>query len=103
MHKYKITNAEGGTAFLVQVRPEAESNKITGKDSDVVFVDLTSPAEMEAVDQNLAVFLSKKLGIEREKVAVASGSSVEKKIVIVMGMTPEGIDQHLLASRNQLG
>jgi len=82
---------------LVQVNPEAESNRITGKDSDIIYVDLTSPAEMEAVDQDLAVLLSKKLNIERDKVAVASGNSLTKKIVIIMGMAPENIEQLLLA------
>jgi len=97
MHKFKITNVEGGTAFLVQVKPEAESNRITGKDSDIIYVDLTSPAEMETVDQDLAALLSKKLNIERDKVAVASGNSLTKKIVIIMGMAPENIEQLLLA------
>ncbi|MFQ5576244.1 MAG: DUF167 family protein [Anaerolineae bacterium] len=95
MHKFKITNAEGGTAFLVQVAPEAAGNRITGKDSDVVYVDLTSPPRQEAVNHDLTAFLSERLNVDLEQIAITSGSSIEKKLVIIMGLAPEEIDRRL--------
>ncbi len=98
MHKFEITNAEGGTALLVQVKPNAKQNKITGKDKDIVYVALTSAAEQSVVDDDLQKFIAKKLGINRGKVAVTSGKSVEKKIVIIMGLMPEAVESKLLSS-----
>jgi uncharacterized protein YggU (UPF0235/DUF167 family) len=60
-----------------------------------VYVDLICVPEMETVNQELSVFLSEKLELTQEKIAIASGSSVEKKIVIIMGLTPEAIETRL--------
>lgn len=95
MQKFEITKAEGGTAFLVQVAPEAEQNKIVRKDKDIVYIELASAAERKAVDQELGAFLAQKLSVKQEKIAIASGNSVEKKIVIIMGLTPEEIETRL--------
>jgi len=95
MQKFEITNAEGGTAVLVQVTPRAPRNQITGKDSDIVYVDLTSAADRQTIDNDLQTFIAQKLSVGRGKVAVASGNSIEKKIVIIMGLTPDEVEQRL--------
>lgn len=97
MQKFEITKAEGGTAFLVQVAPGAGQNRITRKDKDIVYIELVSAAEQKAVDQELGAFLAQKLAVKQEKIAIASGNSVEKKIVIIMGLTPEEIEARLAA------
>jgi len=96
LQKFEITNAEGGTAILMQVTPKATKNEITGKDSDIIYINLTSPAKLDAVDDSLQNFVAQKLGINRGRVAVTSGRSVEKKIVIVMGMDPATVEDRLL-------
>ena len=96
LQKFEITNAEGGTAVLMQVTPNSAKNEITGKDSDIIYVNLTSPAEQNLVDDDLQGFIAKKLGINRGRVAVTSGKSVEKKIVIVMGIDPVAVEDRLL-------
>lgn len=97
MHKFEITNAEGGTAFLVQVSPENDANRIAGKDNDVLYIELDSVRKQEVINENLATFLSEKLNLSREKIAIASGHAIEKKIIIIMGLTPEEIESRLLA------
>ena len=97
MHKFEITNAEGGTAFLVQVTASSEANSIAGKDSDVVFVNLDAPKEQEAINQNLCEFLAQKLQLPTNKITIASGAALEKKIVIIMGLPPEIIEQRLFS------
>jgi len=96
LQKFEITNAEGGTAVLMQVTPNSAKNEITGKDSDIIYVNLTSPAEQNLVDDDLQGFIAKLLGINRGRVAVTSGKSVEKKIVIVMGIDPVAVEDRLL-------
>lgn len=97
LDKAKITDARGGTAFLAQITPQAESNRIVGKDSDVVFIDLVSEWEQKAVNAELQVFLAQKLAVEQDDITIASGASVEKKIIIIMGLAPEEIERRLLA------
>ncbi len=95
IQKFEITQAEGGTAVLVQVNPDAPQNRITGNDSDIIYVDLDCPAEREAVDEALQVFFAKILGVGRGNIAVTSGKSVEKKIVVILGRTPEAVEARL--------
>lgn len=95
IQKFEITNAESGTAVLVQATPQAAQNRITGNDGDIIYVELNAPAEREAVDEALQTFFARTLGVNRGKVAVASGKSVEKKIVIIMGVPPESVETQL--------
>lgn len=96
MHKFEITNAEGGAAFPVLVTPNAATNQITGKDEEAIYVDLTAASEREAVDHELIAFLAEELALGEEKIAIAAGKSVDKKVVIVMGLTPFEIERRLL-------
>jgi len=95
MQKFEITNAEGGTAFLVQVTPEADANQITGKDDDLVFVNLTSAADVAAVNADLIAFLLQKLGLNAGQITLASGVQLQKKIVIVTGLHPAEVERRL--------
>ncbi len=99
IQKFEITNAEGGTAVLVQVTPNAARNRIAGKDSDIIYVELNVPADREVVDEALQTFFAKVLGVNRGKIAVTSGKSVEKKIVIIMELPPEIVEARLAAKQ----
>ena len=48
MHKFEITNAEGGAAFQVMVKPNAEDNQLTGRADNIVQIDLMATAEHAA-------------------------------------------------------
>lgn len=96
LQKFEVTNAEGGTAVLMRITAESATNKITGKDDDIVYVNLKSAKDKDSVDDALQTFIAEKLGISRGKVAIASGRSIEKRIVIVMGLTPEAVESRLL-------
>jgi len=97
VHKFEITSAEGGAAFPVLINLNASANRVTGKDRDTVYVDLTVGLEREMVDQELIALLSKQLRLEVEKLAIASGRSIDRKVVIVMGLTPDEIEKRLFA------
>ena len=96
VQKFEITNAEGGTAVLVQVSPNAARNRIARKDSDIIYVDLAVVAEHEAVDEALQAFFAQILGINRGKIAVASGKPIDKKIVIILDTPPEKVEKQLV-------
>ncbi len=95
MHKFEITNAEGGAAFPVLITPKAAVNRLIGKEKDAICVELAAPPTSLAIDQALIAFLSELLAIGAERIAIASGKSVEKKVVIVMGVMPEEIETRL--------
>ncbi len=80
---------------MVQVTPEASRNEFAGKDADVVYVNVTASREMDEINQKLTTVLADKLRIEEKNVTVASGYSLEKKIVIIMGLPPEEIERRL--------
>jgi len=95
MHKYKITNAEGGAAFQVMVKPNASANRLTGKENDIVQIDLTAAPEPLAIDQALIAFLATQLALEVEKITVTRSKSTWKRVVMVTGITPEEIEKRL--------
>lgn len=95
MQKFEITDAEGGTAFLVQVTPEADANQIMGKDDDLIFVNLTSAADVAEVNRDLIAFFAQKLGMRAEQITLASGVQLQKKIVIVTGLHPAEVERRL--------
>jgi len=97
VREFKITGVEGGAAFPVVVTASAAANQVTGKDNDAFQVDLDVVSEREAVDQELINFLSEKLQLDSEKIAVVAGTEIEKKIIVVIGMNPNEIEERLLA------
>lgn len=95
MQKFEITDAEGGAALPVELTLEAPSNRVAGKSQDVVFIDLAVKPDKAAVEETLSAFLAETLQIGLGKIAIASGRSLTHKVVIVMGITPEAIEQRL--------
>lgn len=95
MYKYKITNAEGGAAFRVMVTPNANTDQLIGKENDVVQIDLKVVSDRAAIDRALVAFLAEKLRLGIEKITITAGKSIEKRVVIVMGITPEEVEERL--------
>ncbi|MEM7344044.1 MAG: DUF167 family protein [Chloroflexota bacterium] len=98
MQKFEITNAEGGSAVPVKLTLNAATNKITQKDLEAVYIDLSVDADPEAVDHALTEFLAKTLEVSADKLAIASGKAVDKKVVIILSLTPDQIEERLSVS-----
>ena len=97
MHKFEITNAEGGAALPIRLTLEAQVNKVTGKDNEVIYIDLAVEPDVDVVDQTLVSFLTEKLQVKTGKIAIAAGRSLERKVVIIMGLTPRDIETRLFS------
>ncbi len=93
----EITDTEGGAALPVQLNLESPEDKVVGKSEDVIYIDLAAEANPKTVDENLSQFLSRKLQIGSSKIAVASGISLQRKVVIIMGLMPLDIEERLFA------
>lgn len=92
--KFKITNAEGGAAFTVKVKPKAKTNGVMGRDKDTVKVHLTAPAGEEA-NESLIGFLANKLDTDTDHLEIVAGHDKNQKVVIVLNLSPEEVEARL--------
>lgn len=94
--RFKITNAEVGAAFTVQVIPGAEANRIVGLEEDTVKIELATPAG-ERTNQALLEFLVGQLEMDRDHVEIVAGHTKNEKVIIVLDLAPEEVEKRLLA------
>ena len=92
---FKITNAQGGTAFPVHVVPRASKNEIKGRHGDAIKIRLTSPPVEGAANAALIKFLADQLGVPARKLEIVSGASSRDKLVCVVGLTPAEVERRL--------
>jgi uncharacterized protein (TIGR00251 family) len=93
--KFKITAAEGGAAFGVRVVPRASKNEIGGRHGDAVKIRLTAPPVEGAANQALIDFLAERLDVSKTQIEILSGHASRDKIVCVVGMTPQEVEELL--------
>ena len=93
--KFKISSAEGGAAFPVRVVPRASRNEISGRHGDAVKIRLTAPPVEGAANRALVDFLAETLGIRKNQIEILSGRASRDKIVCVVGLTPQEVEEQL--------
>lgn len=93
--KFKITDAEGGAAFGVRVVPRASKNEISGRHRDAVKIRLTAPPVEGVANQALIDFLAERLDVSKTQIEILSGHASRDKIVCVVGMTPQEVEERL--------
>lgn len=95
--QFKITKAEEGAAFAVQVVPKSVKNEVAGKHGDALKIRLISNTVSGIANETLLNFLAQKLSIERDKIEIAAGLGSAEKMVIVVGLTPAEVEMRLLS------
>lgn len=95
VRKFEITGAEGGAAFPVLINIGASANQITGKDQDIVHIDLATSEDTAEVNQTLITFLSEQLQLDAIQISVATGRTPDKRMVFVTDLTPLEIEDRL--------
>ncbi len=96
--EFKITKAEDGAAFAVHVVPKAGKNEVVGKYGDSLKIKLNAMSAKGAVaNAKLVDFIAQKLNIEPKQVEVAAGMNGTEKMIVVVGLTPESVEQTLLS------
>lgn len=94
--EFKITKAEEGAAFAVQVVPKSKKNEIIGKHGEALKIRLTISSAGKMANEALLEFLCEKLNVERSKIEIAAGLNSAEKMVVVVGMTPTHVEDILL-------
>lgn len=93
----KWSNAKGGAAFTVRVVTRAANTEYVGlqDDGSLKIRLVASPAGDPAANKELIDFLSKKLGIAREKIEIVAGADGRDKIISVEGITADQLESKL--------
>jgi len=94
--KFNITKAEEGAAFAVHVVPKAVKNEVVGKHGDALKIHLTSNTVGGIANDTLINFIANKLNIKREKVEIAAGLTSAEKMMVVVGLSPQQVEELLL-------
>jgi uncharacterized protein (TIGR00251 family) len=96
MSQFKITEVKGGVTFPVRVVPRASKNEIAGVHGDALKVRLTAPPVEGKANETLIVFLAQRLGVRKSQVEIVAGAASRRKMIRVMGVSPQEVEQHLL-------
>lgn len=96
--QFKMHNGQKGSALAVRVTPRASRNEIVEiLDDGTVRVRLaTSPADEEA-NAALLEYLSEILGISRTKLDIVAGAVGRDKLISVVDMDVETVNQRIVA------
>jgi uncharacterized protein (TIGR00251 family) len=94
--KFEITKAEEGAAFAVHVVPKSSKNEVIGKHGDALKINLTSQSVGGNANDILIAFIADELGVKQENVEVAAGLTSKEKMIIVVGVSPQAVEDLLL-------
>ena len=97
MREFRITDAQKGAAFAVHVVPRARKNEIAGRMGDAIKVRLTTPPVEGRANDALIAFLAEQLAVRKSAVEIVAGLSSRNKMICVLGLSPEEVEQRLLA------
>lgn len=92
-----FSEGEKGVTFAVRVVPRARRNQISGRHGDAIKIRLTAPPVEGAANAALCAFLAECLGVRQQAVEILSGHNSRAKIVRVVGLGAQQIQERLLA------
>lgn len=96
--QFRLHNGQRGVALAVRVTPRASRNEVTEIQSDgTVKVRLIAPPTDVDGNKQLVEFLSEVLGCQPSKLDIVAGLSGRDKLVSIIGMEQEEVQQRLLA------
>ena len=89
-------DGKSGTAIQIKVIPRAKKNEVAGLMEDgSVRIRLTAPPVEGAANQALVEFLAQLLGIGKNQIEIVAGLTSERKLVSLVGITPQAVDKIL--------
>jgi hypothetical protein len=92
MHTFK--DPKTGAAIAVKVMPRAKKNEVAGMMEDgTIRIRLTAAPVDGAANRALIEFLSEALGIPKSRIEIMGGLSSERKIISLIGITPQQVDE----------
>ncbi len=102
-HKFKFGEGVAGAALPVKVTPRARANQIVGFAEDgTLKVRVTAPPVGGAANEAVIALLAEALGVAKGKIEIVAGHTSTQKLVSVVGLSPEQVDQRLQAAMHDV-
>lgn len=96
MRKPKFSDARRGAAITVKVTPRAKRTAVAGvMDDGTLKIKIAAPPVDGAANKALIEFLAEVLGLPRSQVDIVAGETSERKLVSLVGISPEQVDSVL--------
>ena len=94
--KYKLSDAKHGAALTVRVTPRARKSEFAGVLEDgTVRIRVQEPPVEDKANRALVKFLSKVLGVRKNRIEIVAGQKGLDKIVAVEAMTAEEVENRI--------
>jgi len=90
-----IEERSDGVAFSIRVHPRAKKDGITGEMGDALKVSLTAPPIEGRANDACVAFFAKLLKVPRSSVSIASGHGGRNKIVRIVGLSVQQVQERL--------
>ncbi len=91
----ELTAHAQGTIIPVQARPGARKNAILGERAGALRVAVSAAPEKGKANAAIQAVLAKALGCKASQVGLLSGETSRDKRFLVVGLTPEELQQRL--------
>lgn len=96
MRRPKFSDARRGAAIAVKVIPRAKKTAVTGvMDDGTIKIKVAAPPVDGAANKALIDFLAETLGLPKNQVDIVAGETSERKLVSLVGISPEKVNQIL--------
>ena len=94
--RYKLHNGKHGAALTVRVTPRARKSEVGGILEDgTIRIRIQEPPVEGKANRALVTFLSKVLGVRKNRIEIVAGQKGLDKIVAVESMTAEEVENRL--------
>ncbi|HEY9077112.1 MAG TPA: hypothetical protein VIO61_11310 [Anaerolineaceae bacterium] len=93
---YTFHNGDSGTAFIVElIFKDIKKMSICGVSDGRICVQISPKIPESKIDLELVDFLSQFLNINADQIQIVGGKGTSDRIVSVMGVSPETIEQQV--------
>ena len=94
--EYKLHNGERGAALTIRVTPRARKTQFGGVLEDgTLRVRVAAPPVEGKANQALINYLAKVLGVRKNRIEIVAGERGLDKILSVVGMTAEEVEEKI--------
>jgi uncharacterized protein (TIGR00251 family) len=84
-----IHESSGSVTFAVKIHPRAKKNAIMGELGDALKLSLTAPPIDGKGNDSCIEFFARLLEVPRSSVTIASGQTIRRKVIRVVGLSTE--------------
>ena len=96
MRRFKLHNGKHGAALTIRVTPRARKSELAGiREDGTVRVRIQEPPVEGKANRALIKFLSKVLGVNKNRIEIVAGLKGLDKIVAVDAMTAEEVESRI--------